>query len=234
MFNSLGLYDVYSAAWLLLILTLLVLRWWPLLASNGALEDVNGAVFEDIDFNTSMGPLTLELTNFRLFNINPVMQQDAEQKFRNFGPNFSFKLRNQLGEAIEYENYMLPVDMEGRQYFLSGVRRSPADAFQYLYLPVGPDGGIERFMQFNTRLHELERVKAVARSSAGQSVAVTSNGDAAFADELTEFMTRLVTLFTAKGFDGIAEQVDATVPEAERSAVLDVCLKVLQTMLASL
>lgn len=212
----------------------LALRLWPLLASNGAPEDVNGAVFEDIDFNTSMGPLTLELTNFRLFNINPVMQQDAEQKFRNFGPNFSFKLRNQLGEAIEYENYLLPVDMEGRQYFLSGVRRSPADAFQYLYIPVGPDGGIERFMQFNTRLHELERVEAVARSSAGQSVAVTGNGDAAFAAELTESMTRLVTLFTAKGFDGIAEQVDATVPEAERAAVLDAYLKVLQTMLASL
>ncbi len=139
MFNSLGLYDVYSAAWLLLILTFMVLRWWPLLASNGVPEDVNVAVFEDIDFNTSMGPLTLELSNFRLVNINPVMQQDAEQKFRNFGTNSSFKLPKQL-----------------------------------------------------------------------------------------------VTLFTAKGFDGIAAQVDATVPEAGRSAVLDTCLKVLQTMLASL
>ena len=139
MFNSLGLYDVYSAAWLLLILTFMVLRWWPLLASNGVPEDVNVAVFEDIDFNTSMGPLTLELSNFRLVNINPVMQQDAEQKFRNFGTNSSFKLPKQL-----------------------------------------------------------------------------------------------VTLFTAKGFDGIAAQVDATVPEAGRSAVLDACLKVLQTMLASL
>ena len=99
-FNSLGLYDVYSAAWLLLILTLLVLRWWPLLASNGAPEDVNGAVFEGIDFNTSMGPLTRELTNFRLFNINPVIQQHAEQKFRNFGTNISFKLPNQLARPL--------------------------------------------------------------------------------------------------------------------------------------
>ena len=58
------------------------------------------AVFEGIDFNTSMGPLTLELTNFRLFNINPVMQQDAEQKFRNFGTNFGFKLPNQLARPL--------------------------------------------------------------------------------------------------------------------------------------
>lgn len=116
---------------------------------------------------------------------------------------------------------MLQVDVEGRQYFLSGVRRSHADAFQFLHISFGPDGGIER-------------VQAVARSSAGQSVAATSSGDAVFADELTESMTRLVTLFIAKGFDGIAAQVDARVTEAERSAVLDDCLKVLQTMLASL
>ena len=47
-----------------------------------------------------MGPLTLELTNFRLFNINPVMQQHAEQKFRNFGTNFSFKLPKQLARPL--------------------------------------------------------------------------------------------------------------------------------------
>ena len=73
---------------------------------------------------------------------------------------------------------MLPVDMEGRQYFLSGVRRSPADAFQCLHIPVGPDG-------------RIERVQAVARSSAGQSVAATSSGDAVFADELTESESRV-------------------------------------------
>jgi len=44
------------------------------------------------------------------------MGDDSGKEVRNFGPNFSFKLRNELGEGIEYENYMLPVDMEGRQY----------------------------------------------------------------------------------------------------------------------
>jgi cytochrome c biogenesis protein len=210
------------------------LRLWPLLGSDAVPEDVNGAVFEDIDFETSIGPLTLELINFRLFNINPVMQEGTGKKFRNFGPNFSFKLRNELGEAIEYENYMLPVDMEGRQYFLSGVRRTPAEPFQYLYIPVDPDGGIERFMQFNTRLHDLERIMATARGTAEQSVSPTQIGNETFVDELTESMARLVTLFTAKGFDGVVEQVDASAPEAERASVLDAYLKVLQTMLASL
>ena len=212
----------------------LAMRLWPLLGSDGTPEDVNGAVFEDLDFDTSLGPLTLELSNFRLFNINPVMEAEAEKKFRNFGPNFSFKLRNELGEAVEYENYMLPVDMEGQQYFLSGVRRTPAAPFQYLYIPVDPEGGIERFMQFNTRLHDLERIRAIARGTAEQSVAVTNINDETFVDDLTESMARLITLFTAKGYDGVIEQVDKTVPEAERDNVLEAYLKVLQTMLASL
>ena len=191
-------------------------------------------MFEDLDFTTSLGPLTLELTNFRLFNINPVMGDDSGKEVRNFGPNFSFKLRNEPGEAIEYENYMLPVGMEGRQYHLGGVRRTPADPLQYLYIPVGPDGGIERFMQFNSRLHDLDRIEAIARSTAEQSVSLTQIGDEHFVDELTGFMSRLITLFTANGFDGVVEQVDASVPEAERDNVLDAYLKVLQTMLASL
>ena len=130
------------------------------------------------------------------------MGDDSGKEVRNFGPNFSFKLRNEPGEATEYENYMLPVDMEGRQYYPSGVRRTPADPFQYLYIPVGPDGGIERFMQFNSRLHDLDRIEAIARSTAEQSVSLTQIGDEHFVDELTGSMSRLITLFTANGFDG--------------------------------
>jgi hypothetical protein len=49
----------------------------------------------------------------------------------------------------------------------------------------------------------------------------TGVGGEHFVDELTGSMSRLITLFTAKGFDGVVERVDA-------------CLKVLQTRLASL
>ena len=212
----------------------LALRLWPLLGGDGVPEDVSGAVFEELDLETSPGKLTLELSNFRLFNINPVMGDEAGKEVRNFGPNFSFKLRNELGEAIEYENYMLPVDMQGRQYFLSGMRRTPSEPFQYLYIPSAPDGSIERFMQFNARLHDLEHIEAIARSTAEQSLAVTQAREPGFADELTRSMTRLITLFTAQGLDGVVEQVNATVPEAERDSVLEAYLKVLQTMLASL
>ena len=212
----------------------LAMRLWPLLEGNGTAEEIHGAVFEDIELQTSQGPFTLELTDFRLFNINPVEQEGSEEEFRNFGPNFSFRLRNELGEAIEYENYMLPVEMEGHQYFLSGVRRSAADPFHYLYIPVDPEGGIERFMLFNDWLHNSERIRQIARDTAQQSLSVMQTKDPKLADELTQSMVRLVTLFTSRGFEGVVGQVDETVPEADRENVLDAYLKVLQTMLVSL
>ena len=82
-------------------------------------------------------------------------------------------------------------------------------------------------MQFNSRLHDLDRTEAIARSTAEQSVSLTRIGDEHFVDELTGSMSRLITLFTANGFDGVVEQVDASVPEAERDNVLDAYLKVL-------
>jgi cytochrome c biogenesis protein len=212
----------------------LALRVWPLSSDKALPGDINSAVFEDLDIDTSQGVLRLELTNFRLFNINPVQDEGEEKAFRNFGPNFSFKLRNAQGEAVEYENYMLPVDIDGRRYYLSGVRKTPNEPFQYLYIPVDPDGGIERFMQFNAMLRDPLRIRQVAGTTAKQSMSVAQVDEPGFMEQVTDSMQELLMLFAASGFDGVMQQVEATVPEAERENVLDAYLKVLQTMLASI
>jgi len=207
-----------------------------LLGRDAAPRGLRGAVFDDIDIETSRGPLRLELTNFRLFNINPVQtgETDDDNELRNFGPNFTFKLRNELGEAQEYENYMSPVELDGRNYYLSGVRSSQADPFQYLYIPADQQGGIERFMQFNAMLYDTERVARVAGRTAGQSVSILESDDDALESTLASSMQQLVGLFAVRGFNGIAEQVSATVPEDQRAEVLDAYLKVLQSLLAGL
>ncbi len=209
------------------------LRLWPLAGSDASPQSVKGAVFEDIEVETSRGRFTLELSNFRMFNINPVQENpDDEKELRNFGPNISFKLRNELGEAVEFENYMSPVEMRGRMYYLSGVRRNVADPFQYLYIPVDPQNGVERFMQFNSRLYDKRRISRIARRTAEQSAAVLETGSEAMVGNLQQSMQDLVALFVTRGIDGIVQQVDASVPEAERDNVLDAYMKVLQTLLA--
>jgi cytochrome c biogenesis protein len=55
----------------------------------------------------------------------------TKKELRNVGPSITYKLRDAAGQAREYHNYMLPVDMgEGVPVFLMGVRDTPAETVQ--------------------------------------------------------------------------------------------------------
>lgn len=196
-------------------------------------QDFKSAVFDKLSVETAQGPMSLELDDFRLFNINPA-PEGSGQRFRNFGPNFTFKVRNATGEAREYENYMLPVEFEGRSYFLSGVRSSVAEPFFYLHLPADPKGSLERFMRFNALLNDALRVEQVAQQTTRQTFGEARLDKPALLKEVATTMQRLVALFVRGGFDAVAEQVEQTVPEAKRREVLDAYIKVLRNILTAL
>ncbi|RXM22152.1 cytochrome c biogenesis protein ResB, partial [Citrobacter sp. AAK_AS5] len=47
----------------------------------------------------------------------------TQRELRNIGPSITYKLRDAAGQANEFHNYMLPVDMgDGGAVFLLGVR----------------------------------------------------------------------------------------------------------------
>src|SRR5690606_32242997 len=196
-------------------------------------QSFDGAVFDSLKVETSQGPMTLELDDFRLFNINPA-EEGSGKRFRNFGPNFTFKLRNAAGEAREYENYMLPVEFDGRPFFLSGVRSSVAEPFSYLHLPADPQGGLERFMRFNALLRDPARVSDIALQTTRETFGEAPPDNAGLIQEVATTMQRLVDLFARGGFDAIAAQVEQTVPEDKRAEVLDAYIKVLRNILTAL
>jgi cytochrome c biogenesis protein len=47
---------------------------------------------------------------------------------RNVGPSVTYKLRDAAGQAREFNNYMLPVELDGQRVFLAGVRDTPERA----------------------------------------------------------------------------------------------------------
>lgn len=206
---------------------------WGLNRSQVEHKEFKGSVFEKLSVETPQGPMTLELDDFRLFNINPA-EEGSDKKFRNFGPNFTFKLRNAAGEAREFENYMLPVEFEGRRYFLSGVRDSVAEPFFYLHLPADPEGSLGRFMRFNALLQNTDHVAQIAQETTRQTFGEAQLEKPELLKEVAVTMQRLVTLFAHGGFDAVAEQVEKSVPEAKRREVLDAYIKVLQNILTAL
>lgn len=199
-----------------------------------ATQTMTGNVFKQYDLTSNDRKFRLELDDFRLFNINPVKNENGEDDQKNLGPSFIFRLRNAAGEAIEYTNYMVPVELEGRRYLLSGVKTSPADPQRFLHIPADDKGTIGLFMQYLKNLQDDELVRRIATETTQSSMQGVKLDDMTVQTQVIESMIRLTELFVTTGFDGIAEDIANRFPEAQRDAVSEAFLKVLQASLKAI
>jgi len=77
----------------------------------------------------------------------------TKKVLRNIGPSVGYKLRDGAGQAREFNNYMLPVDLgEGVPVFLLGTRDTPSEPFRYLRVPADDKGGLEGFVALRQAL----------------------------------------------------------------------------------
>ena len=139
--------------------------------------ELKGEVGGTLKLDGPDGPLTLEFDDFRLFNLLP--EPDAkpgDRKFRNFGPSVGFKVRNAAGEAWEYFNYMVPAQLEGRWFYISGMRARPGDPFTYLHIPMDANnlslihifqGRLHRAVSGGTADHRFERRGGIPAAGRG-------------------------------------------------------------------
>lgn len=206
----------------------LSLRLWPLRpgARGGALKV---EVFGSYRLQTPTGPLRLEPTDFRLFNINPMTDASGQTQNVNLGPSFTFRLRDEAGEAREFINYMNPVERDGHYYFISGVRDSVAEPFSYLHIPMDPQGGVERFMRFLAYLQDPALVRAVAEQTTRQAMARSRLKGEGMMEQVAESMARLVSTFAVGGFEAVAAQVQQHIPEAQQEEAAQAFMRVLNT-----
>ncbi|MFO1422276.1 MAG: cytochrome c biogenesis protein ResB [Candidatus Competibacteraceae bacterium] len=205
----------------------LELRGWPL--TGGRLEpiDVKGEVGGALKVAGPAGPLGLELTEFRLFNLLPEPgAKPGDRKFRNFGPSVGFKVRDATGEAREYLNYMAPVQLEGRWFFVSGVRARPGAEFVYLHIPADANNSPERFLRFNARLHDEGGLRALL----ARAPIPTENPD--FQRDLNQVRLNLVEMFIQGGFAAVMERARTVVPADRLQEATKLYLEILRDTLA--
>jgi cytochrome c biogenesis protein len=162
----------------------------------------------------------------------------------NVGPSVSYKLRDASGQAREYNNYMVPVELDGQRVYLAGVRETPGEPFRYLRIPVDEAGGIDGWQRLNSSLRdEAQRNLAVSR----YVVAATPADKPQMADQLRVTAQRALNLFAGsehvQGIDGgtapgglqaLAQFVETSVPEAERARVSEVLLRIVNGCLFEL
>ena len=243
------------------------LKSLPLSAQAKAFE-IEGVVGGSSELTNGSDKMTVEYTGLRVINVENMAgdgsnavdvrkvdlrtQLDArlgaankvgENKgLHNVGPSISYKLRDASGQAREYNNYMLPVDMgAGSSVFLMGVRNTPAEPFRYLRVPADAEGSTDGFFRMNAALGDpAVREKLVQRY-------VSRAVDASRPDltkPLTESTTRVLALFAGDrppttgqvtgGLQAVADFMEASVPEAEREKAGEVLIRILNGVLFEL
>lgn len=209
---------------------------WPLDSRAGQpAETFEGAVFEKRNVEWGDRQLRVELGSFRLYNINPDPTEEDPERIRDFGPSFGFKLRAPTGEAKEYVNYMAPVLKDGRPFFLSGVRSSPAEEFRYLYIPVDRQGTLKGFSRYLKTLRTRAAVEQVANQMTVETLAqMSDSSNKGLEANLRETLLTLVAMFIRGGFTDVAEFIETALPEAEREKLGPAYLSMLREMLARL
>uniref|UniRef100_UPI002897F195 cytochrome c biogenesis protein ResB n=1 Tax=Pulveribacter sp. TaxID=2678893 RepID=UPI002897F195 len=124
----------------------------------------------------------------------------TRRELRNVGPSIGYKLRDASGQAREFHNYMLPVDMGDGQLpvYLLGVRDTPTEPLRYLRVPVDTEGGMDGFARLRVALADAQlRAQAVRRYAA---LAVDESRPD-LAEQLIQSATRALALFAGDGQD---------------------------------
>ena len=216
--------------------SLLDLKAWPLYGHDFKPLPVHSHVSGKVQLDTPQGPRTLEFTNFKRYNIFPLPDNDPSgKKFINYGPSVIFKLRDAQGQAIEYVNYMQPVFLDGRAFYLSGMKTETGQPYRFLHIPVDPQGGIGRFMKFRQAVLDTDLVRKEAQRQTEEQFAKAANLNTDMRKQVTDSIVRLVGEFAQGGIDAVVSQVDKRVKDkAKQNEVLDSYIKVLQGMLGSL
>ena len=245
------------------------LRALPL-ASGVEPFEVSGTIGGSTTLPNGDGRTTLEFTALRVINVenlgNPSSEggadvrkvdlaaslqkhlgsgakADKQRELHNVGPSISYKLRDAAGQAREFNNYMLPVDLDGQRVFLIGTRDNPNEAMRYLRIPADDSDRIDGWMRLRSALSNA----ALRDRAADRYVALaTPAGKPEMASQLKTTAERALALFAgaepassagarpSAGLAAISDFIETSVPEADRPRISEVLLRILNGSLFEL
>ncbi|PXW92775.1 cytochrome c biogenesis protein [Sphaerotilus hippei] len=219
---------------------------------------------------STVAPLQLEFSGLRVINVENMAAEQAgarngadvrgvdlasqldrhlgsgarpsgDKKLNNVGPSVSYRLRDASGQAREYNNYMLPVEIDGLRVFLAGVRDSPDLPYRYLRMPADERGELDGWLALKAGLADPAlRTEAAARYARKYAPADKPQ----FVEQLQASSLRSLGLFagaeqvrtgqTTAGLQAMQDFIEVNVPEAERARTSEVLIRILDGALFEL
>lgn len=243
------------------------LKALPMKATTKPFE-IEGVIGGTSQLSNGDQKLTLEYTGLRLINVEnfaasaasgadvrkvdlrasleqrlgAANKADAPKTQRNVGPSVSYKLRDEAGQAREFQNYMLPVDLgDGVPVFLMGMRETPSDAFRYMRVPADAQGTTDEFFRLRAALADPAlRAQAVRRYAAR----VVDPSRKELLPQLNASALRALGLFSGTepvagssapgGLQALADFMEGQVPEPERERAGEMLVRILNGVLFEL
>lgn len=201
---------------------------WGLFSGSNSTLPVNGTVFKSATLGQGADALTLEFDDFRLFNILN-LSSDGSDRPHNVGPSVTFKVRNTQGQANEYVNYMQPLRLDGRWYFVSGMRSTQQEDYKYLRMPADEDQSLQGFMDLRSVMFDESGYDELAGRLAAGAIGGGEGTDKALLQKFEGSVVQLLKAFAAGGYSRIAELIEASVPEAEREKAAQTYIKIINS-----
>jgi cytochrome c biogenesis protein len=148
---------------------------------------------------------------------------------KNVGPSVTYKLRDQTGQAREYQNYMQPVHVDGATVFLAGMRLSPADAFSYLRIPADDAHTVKEWMRLRAALQE-PKLRALAAGSYARRAMPQADNAQPLRGQLAESAGKALEIFAGNGKEAgylAISRFLEKIPAAEQEKAADIFMKIL-------
>jgi len=146
---------------------------------------------------------------------------------RNIGPSIQYKVRGSDGQAREFRNFMLPLEIDGARVFLAGVRSEPDAPFDYMRIPVDEQGSIRDWMALRAALSQPTLRAEAARRFAGRTMQHASATERHAEEQRVRYLLDLFVQGApsngqvagrVRGFRALATYLDQTTPAAGRRA----------------
>ncbi|HEV8315199.1 MAG TPA: cytochrome c biogenesis protein ResB [Burkholderiaceae bacterium] len=239
------------------------------MTAGGTPFDVEGTIGGSTSLSGNSGAkMTLEFTGLRVINVENLGSASASatdvrkvdlvgslqqhlgsgaksqtaKTLRNVGPSIGYKLRDAAGQAREFNNYMLPIELDGQRVFLAGLRDTPDEPFRYLRIPADEHDKLDGWLRLRAAL-----LDPTLREQAAQRyvAAATPANRPEMAQQLRATALRTLGLFAGAdapkkdqpavgGLKALADFLEASVPEAERQRISEVLLRILNGSLYEL
>ena len=192
------------------------------LQSNDKPQTMNAEVFKINNLIYMDQSYSFEFDDFRLFNILDI---DSSQKknSQNVGPNFTYKIRNQSGQANEYQTYQMPMKLDGRYFFVSGMRPTPQEDYKFLKMPADAKGSLEGFFIFKNLLLDKKNIERAIN----KVILSSSSSKAVNTDNLKLSTSKLFRTFQQGGYNAIALSIDKNIPGTEQESAANAYIKII-------